>query len=123
MNLEALNEIVNNQENYIESAAKEAGVDEAMLIGVAKAAIGGGYDSLSPKQQYQFDNCLRPLIEDVSCVGYKHEVWEEDMRTECPSTIPEERLVQAYRHDEWYCDNCQAQEDADAHSKEQFMKD
>lgn len=84
MNLEALNEIVSNQESYIESAAHEAGVDEGMLVGVAKAAIGGGYDSLSHKQKYHFDNSLRPLIEGVRCQGYKHEVWEEDMRIECP---------------------------------------
>ncbi|MDP5211962.1 hypothetical protein ORJ66_02755 [Pseudoalteromonas tunicata] len=121
MNLEALKEIIDNNVEILESSAKDNNADESTVVGIAKFAASNGYESLSKPQKYHFDNCIRHLIEDVQCSGYNHE-FEESPR-ECPSILDDEDLVEYYQNDGKYCESCEGQASADAHSKESFFRD
>ncbi|GAB2714549.1 hypothetical protein [Comamonas sediminis] len=121
MNLQALDYINKNCEEILEQASNDNNVNEAMIKGVAKFAVANGYEKLSPNQKFHFDETIRPLIEDVQCSGYTHEL--EEVHQECSSTLPDDRLVEYYQNDGAYCDSCQGQNDADAHTKATFMRD
>ncbi|KKA45902.1 hypothetical protein [Salinivibrio sp. KP-1] len=121
MNLNALKEIVDNQVEILESSARDNGADENTIVGIAKYAIGNGYDKLSSNQKYHFDNSIRHLIENVQCSGYNHEFVE--VPRECPNILDDDDLVEYYQDDGKYCESCEGQASADAHSKESFFRD
>ncbi|WP_163924078.1 hypothetical protein [Photobacterium sp. Alg240-V54] len=120
MNLEALKEIIKNSPEIIEESACDNGADENVVMGIAEFASRNGYDALSGHQKYHFDNSIRHLIEDVQCSGYTHEFEEE--HHECPNILDDKDLVKYYQDDETYCESCQGQASADAHSKTSFME-
>ena len=66
MNLQALQEIIDNNVEILESSARDNGADENTVVGIAKYAVGNGFEKLSGNQKYHFDNCIRHLIEDVA---------------------------------------------------------
>ena len=76
MNLDALKEINTNNPEILEKSARDNKADESTILGIAKFAAGNGYESLSSPQRFHFNNCIRPLIEDVLCSGYNHEFEE-----------------------------------------------
>lgn len=121
MNLEALNEIIKNQIEILESSATKHGVDGSVIIGIAKYAVANSYDQLSAPQKYHFDNCIKHLIQDVQCSGYTHEL--EPVHHECTNILDDDELVEYYQNDGKYCLSCEAQSSADAHSKESFFRD
>lgn len=121
MNLQALDYINKNCEEILEQASKDNKVSEAMIKGVALFAVANGYDKLSANQKYHFDETIKPLIEDVQCSGYTHEL--EDFHQECENTLNDDVLVEYYQNDGAYCESCQGQSDADAHTKATFMRD
>ena len=121
MNLEALKEILNNSVEIIEESAEDNNANKDTVVGIAKYAVINGYDNLSQSQKYHFDKSIRPLIEDVQCTGYNHEF--EEVRTECTNILDEDRLIEHYRGDGEYCEQCEAQSSADAYSKESFFRD
>lgn len=121
MNFEALEEIIQNNVEILEAAARDNGVDENIILGVSKFAVANSYAALSVAQKYHFDNCIKPLIENVQCSGYNHEF--EELRIECSNTLADDDLVEYYKFNEKYCESCEAQASADAHSKEAFMRD
>lgn len=121
MNLHALNELVTNNPELLEQSARENNADESTVLGIARFAIGNGYDALSSSQKYHFDNSIRHLIEDVQCSGYTHEF--EEYHRECTNILDDSDLVEYYQDQYGYCESCQAQSDADAHSKATFMED
>lgn len=69
MNLQALQEIIQNHVEILEQSAKDKNVSEHVVIGIAKFTATNGYEKLSDNQAYHFDNCIRPLIENVQCPG------------------------------------------------------
>ena len=121
MNLEALKEIIKNNIEILETSARVNKANEATVVGIAKFAASNGYEKLSEPQKYHFDNCIRNLIEDVQCSGYNHEF--EEMPRECPNVLDDDDLVEFYQNDGKYCESCEAQASADAHSKESFFRD
>ncbi|PKG68293.1 MULTISPECIES: hypothetical protein [Pseudoalteromonas] len=121
MNLEALKEISTNNPEILEQSARDNKADEKTIVGIASFAAENGYEKLSDSQKYYFDNCIRPLIEDVQCSGYTHEF--EEVHRECEATLDDEDLVEYYQEQGKYCESCEAQASADAHSKESFMRD
>ncbi|KGJ98248.1 hypothetical protein [Pseudoalteromonas sp. ND6B] len=121
MNLNALNEIVKNSPEVLEQSARDNGSDEGVVMGIARFVIGNGYDALSSNQQYHFDNVIRHLIEDIQCSGYTHE--HEEYHRECTNILDDDDLVEYYQEQYGYCESCQGQADADAHSKATFMAD
>jgi hypothetical protein len=121
MNLEALKEINTNNPEILEQSARDNNTDESTIVGIALFAANNGYEKLTSSQKYHFDNCIRSLIEEVQCSGYNHE-FEENPR-ECGATLDDEDLVEYYQQDGKYCESCEAQASADAHSKESFMRD
>ncbi len=94
---------------------------QTSLRGIALFAVENGYEALSDKQKYHFDNAIRPLIEDVQCDGYTHEL--EEVHRECENILNDADLVEYYRNDDGFCESCQAQAEADAHSKASFFRD
>jgi hypothetical protein len=121
LNLDALKEINTNNPEILEESARDNSADESTIVGIAKFAAANGYESLSSPQKFHFDNCIRPLIENVSCSGYNHE-FEEAPRV-CEAILDDDDLVEYYQNDGKYCENCEGQASSDAHSKESFMRD
>lgn len=121
MNLEALTEINTNTPEILEQSAKENGSDPEAVKGIALFAADNGYDALSDNQKYHFDKSIRALIENVQCHAYTHEF--DEMPGNCTAILKDEDLVDCYQNEEFYCESCQAQSSADAHSKEQFFND
>jgi hypothetical protein len=121
MNLEALKEIIRNCPEILEESARDNGADESVVMGIAEFSSRNGYEALSENQKYHFDNAIRHLIEDVQCSGYTHELEEEHQ--ECPNILDDDDLVEYYQNDGAYCESCQGQADADAHSKASYMAD
>lgn len=121
MNLQALEEIINNNVEIIEEAANDNNADKDVVIGIAKFAVINGFDKLSDPQKYHFNNCIRHLIEDVQCPGYNHEF--EEVPTECPNILDEDQLVEYYQNITEYCEQCEAQASDDAYRKAAFFRD
>ncbi|WP_066018743.1 hypothetical protein [Endozoicomonas atrinae] len=121
MNLAALDVIIDNNVEMLESSARENKVDETTIVGIAKYAVSNGYDKLSIAQKYHFDNCIKPLIEEVQCPGYTHEC--DEYQRDCTNILDDDDLVEYYQNARDYCDSCEAQASADAHSKESFFRD
>ncbi|MGY8871622.1 MAG: hypothetical protein ACKVJE_14390 [Pseudomonadales bacterium] len=121
MNLDALKEIITNNPEILEQSARDNNVDENTITGIALYAENNGYDSLTSPQKYHFDNCIRPLIEDVQCSSYTHEF--EEVRRECPVILDDRNIVEYYQEDRKYCKSCEAQASSDAYSKELLMRD
>lgn len=121
MNLDALKEINKNHEELLEESAKNNGSDPEVVKGIALKAASRGYDELSKNQKYHFDNSIRGLIENVQCEGYTHEF--DETPSNCEAILKDEELVECYQNDVFYCEQCQGQSAADAHTKEQFFKD
>lgn len=121
MNLQALREIINNNVEILESSAKNTNTDVSTIVGIAKYVIENGVEALSSKQKYHFEKCIRHLIENVQCSGYNHEF--EELRRECPNILDDDDLVEYYQNEGKYCESCEAQSSADAHSKESFFRD
>jgi hypothetical protein len=91
MNLHALNEIINNHVEILEDTASQTNTDAATIVGIAKFAVSNGYEKLSHNQKYHFDNCIRPLIENIQCSGYNHEF--DESPTECYHILDDSDLV------------------------------
>jgi len=121
MNLQALEEIIENHEKILESSAEDNNTDANVVIGIARFAVKNGFEALSNNQKYHFDNCIRHLIEDVQCSGYTHEC--EGVAYECINILDDSQLVEYYQEEGGYCEGCEAQASADAHSKESFFRD
>ncbi|AUI88144.1 hypothetical protein BS333_17445 [Vibrio azureus] len=121
MNLEALKEIIRNHPEILEESARDSGADESVVMGIAKFSSRNGYEVMSEHQKYHFDKSIRHLVEDVQCSGYTHEFEEEHQ--ECLNILDDDDLVEYYQNDGGYCESCQGQSDADAHSKASFMAD
>ena len=121
MNLSALKEINQNSPEILNESSRNNKADEATITGIARVAAEKGYQALSNPQKYHFDNCIRPLIEDVQCSGYTHEF--DDVKSECDNYLDDEVLVEYYQLQGKYCESCEAEESADAHTKESFMRD
>lgn len=121
MNLNALQELLDNNVEILEESARANKADENVVVGIAKYVIGNGYEKLSNPQKYHFDNCIRPLIENVQCPGYTHEF--EDIPNDCPNILDDDDLVEFYKLDGKYCESCEGQAAADAHTKESFFRD
>ena len=121
MNIDALREINANCEGRLEASAVDAGSDAEVVKGIALFVAKNGYDALSSNQKYHFDQAIRPLIEAVQCEGYRHEF--DETPPHCEATIDDRRLDECYRSNIFYCDACEAQASADAHTKERFFRD
>lgn len=121
MNLQALKSIIENNVEILEDSARQNKADESTIVGIAKYAAANGYEELSAPQKYHFDNCIRHLIENVQCSGYNHEC--DENKHECPNILNDEDLVEYYNEQGKYCESCEAQASADAHSKESFFRD
>lgn len=121
MNLNALKEICTNKTEILEESARDNNADENTVVGIAKLAASKGYGRLTEKQKFHFDNCIMPLIENVQCIGYTHEC--EDGKIICNAILDDDDLVDHYRNNGKYCERCEAQASADAHSKNSFFRD
>ena len=121
MNLEALQEIIENNIEILEASAREYGSDENAVVGIAKYTVVNGFEQLTDNQKYHFENCIRHLIEDIQCSGYTHEL--EEVSNECSNILDDEDLVEYYQNEGKYCESCEGQASADAHSKESFFRD
>lgn len=121
MNLDALREINNNYPEILEQSARSNSVDKEVIKGIALFVVMNEYEALSDKKKYHFDNSIRHLIENVQCSGYTHEL--EERHIECKNILNDEVLVGFYQNDGVFCENCQGQSDADAHSKASFFRD
>ncbi|MDX7923393.1 hypothetical protein SJS82_15820 [Aeromonas media] len=121
MNLNALKSIIENNVEILEDSAQQNKADKGTIVGIAKFAAANGYKELSTYQKYHFDNCIRHLIENVKCSGYNHEY--DDNPHECPNILNDDDLVEYYNEQGKYCESCDAQASADAHSKESFFRD
>ncbi len=121
MNLEALNEILANQEDILEDSANDNGTDIEVAFGIARDAAANGYDSLSNNQKYHFDNCIRHLIEDVNCDGYRGAFGEEDPH--CQNVLDDDDLADCYRQDSFLCEGCESEASGDIHSRDRIMED
>ena len=119
MNLDALKEINTNNPEILEQLAKEKGSSPDVIKGISLHVVDHGYDALSEKQKYHFDRVIRDLIENVPCDVYTHEF--DEVPNTCSAILNDEDLVEYYKHGSGYCSSCQAQADADAHSKESFF--
>lgn len=120
MNLEALKEINKNHPEILEQSAKDNKADASTILGIALFVAENGCEKLSSSQEYHFDNCIRPLIEEVQCSGYTHEC--EEIPSNCDAILDDEDLVEYYKWGK-YCESCEAQASVDAHSKASFFKD
>lgn len=118
MNLDALNYINKNCPEVLEQASKDNDVDESVIKGIALFVVQNGYEKLSDKQKYHFDNTIRPLIDGVKCEGF-YNPYSGD-RHECPAILPNKNLIAYYQNDERYCESCQSEADYMAHRKEQI---
>lgn len=121
MNVEALKYIIKNNPEIIEDSARSNSADPDTVKGIARFFVDHSYNNLSDKQQYHFDKSIRPLIEDVKCEGYTHEL--EDVPAYCPANIKDEDLIDCYQYQEFYCDSCKEQSEYDAHRKARIFRD
>lgn len=121
MDIRALKEIVENQENHLEERATDLGQKFDVARATALIVLDKGYDALVGKQVWVFDNVVRPLIENVKCHGYQGPFGEDNY--ECHSLLEDESLEDCYANENFLCDRCQGNADSDAHSKQRFMED
>jgi hypothetical protein len=117
LNLDALKEINTNHPDILERLAKDN--DFKTVKGIALFVVQKGYDALTDDQKYHFNKSIRPLIENVKCTGYTREF--DKMPSDCSTIIDDEDLVKHYQNGEPYCENCQSDESAEAHSKEKWL--
>ena len=120
MNLDVLKEITTNNPEILEQSAKDNGLNEITIVDIDGRAVKSGYNKLTTSEKKQFDNCIKPLIENIQCPGYKHEL--DEVGRECESILNDDDLLEYYQHGK-YCESCEAQASADAHSKESIMRD
>lgn len=121
MNLDALREINTNNPEILEQSAIENSSDPETVKGIALFVVDNGYEALTAKQKYHFDNAIRVLIEDVQCDGYTHEC--EEWPNNCTNILDDDDLVDYYENNGGYCESCKAQASVDAHSKEVCFRD
>lgn len=121
MNLNALSEILTNQVEILEESANDNGVDVETILGVARDAAANGYDQLTDKQKYRFDQTIRHLIEDVECDGYQGLYGEDDPI--CEAILDDDDLVECYQEDNFLCEDCRADAANDGYSRDKFMED
>jgi len=120
MNFNALNEILENQEEALEGSANENGTDIDVAFGIARDAVANGYDSLSKSQKYHFDNCIRHLIENVTCDGYRGAFSEDDPH--CQNVLDDDDLTDCYRQDSFLCEDCLSEASGDLYSKGRIIE-
>jgi hypothetical protein len=121
MNVDALKDIIKNNPEIIEELARNNSANPSTVKGIAQFFIDKSYNNLSDKQKYHFDKSIRPLIEDVKCEGYTHEL--EDVPAYCAAKIKDEDLIDCYQYQEFYCDSCKEQSEYDACRKERIFRD
>jgi len=121
MNVDALKDIIKNNPEIIEESARNNSADPRAVKGIARFFIDNSYNILSNRQKYHFDKSIRPLIEDVKCEGYTHEL--EDIPADCDAKIKDEDLIDCYQNQEFYCDSCKEQSEYDAYRKERIFRD
>lgn len=104
MNLEVLNHIVTNAPEFIEGLAEENMLDGQASIGIAKILLGNNGDlaELSGKQNFHYEKCIMPLIENVQCEG----VFGPET---CTGTgyVDDESLLGCYISGKFQCQLCQ----------------
>ena len=107
MNLELLLYIVNSVPEKIESLAKAVNLEPSVSIGVAKFlhVNNGDVSRLSEKQLHHYENCIKPLIENVPCQGVIGIVEDGDT---CygDSFVDDESLLISYIEDDFKCQLC-----------------
>jgi hypothetical protein len=108
MNLDVLNHIIKNEPERIEGLAAETGQDAQAGLGIAAQVLSkkGDVSTLSQKQKFVFDKCVRPLIEAVPCEGVIG--YNDDGEDTCShgGVIDDESLLRCYQEDEFMCQNC-----------------
>jgi hypothetical protein len=119
MNLNALNEIVLNQENYLEQSAEELGLDFGAVRAAALIVNDKGIDKLKGRQVWIFNNAVRPLIENVQCEGYRGPFGEDE--NDCQNMIDDAELDESYANESFYCESCQGVANNDAYDRDKFM--
>lgn len=127
MNMEALQEITNNNIEILEFSARDNGDDENVIVAIARNALVVRYTNLSDKDKSHFDDCIRPLIEDVQCGGYSNEIertFPDFVHFECTNTIPDHLLVEYYvTEGEAFCEGCEGEASDFEHSKAMALRD
>lgn len=121
MNLNALREIIDNQENYLEEMANTLGQNFDAARATALIVLDRGYEALVGRQVWVFDNVVRPLIENVKCHGYQGPFGEDNF--DCQSILDEEYLDDCYMNDSFLCERCQGNADSDNHSRQRLMEE
>lgn len=121
MNIAALDCLLKDNIELIETSAKSAKVDVDAAIGVSRQVVGENtINNLTERQLYIFNEAIRPLIEDLKCSGQWNEVAEEGY---CGRLIPDENLVSYYQRDETLCESCQSLSDAQQQTKARIMRE
>lgn len=125
MNLDALDYLIQNNEELIRESANDNKLNEDNVMGVAQQVAGQrNINGLSEKQRYLFDNAILPLIEAVPCQGWFDEYEGDDgAHFDCQSTIEEERLIHCYQEESMLCESCEEEETFRARHKADFMRD
>jgi len=121
MNLDALTEIVENQDNYLEGQANDLGLKVGSVRAATLIVDDEGYDALKGKQVWVFDNAVRPLIEDVPCDGYRGPFGEDDI--ECNNLVDDDDLVESYQSDSFLCGYCQGAKNNDDYDRDRLMNE
>lgn len=106
MNIDALRYLVNKEPEIIEGNARFFDLSEETTSGIARQAVDKGVDSLTANQLYYFDKAIRPLIENLRCVGFHTEEYGE-----CNAPLPNEQLYDYYANDETLCESCRSTRD------------
>lgn len=105
--MEVLNYIVENAVEKIENLAEANNIDSHASVGVANFLLGneGDLGKLSEKQRFHYENCIKPLIENVRCEGVIGPVENGDT---CNGNgyIDDESLMACYIEDDFKCQIC-----------------
>jgi hypothetical protein len=121
MNMDALKEIMDNHEGILAESVKINGGDQTVVWGIASYAVKNGYEELSSDQKFHFNNCIKHLIENVQCSGYKGEF--EEAPISCGVILDNEDLVEYYQDDGKLCESCEGQSSSESAYKESFFKE
>lgn len=124
MNLDALDELITNQEEIIRASAESNELNADNVWGVAQQVLGErGIDNLSEKQKYLYENAIRPLIENVPCEGWFDEYdGDHGSHYDCNNMIEKERLAECYRSGSMLCESCEEETTYRASRKAAFMR-
>lgn len=111
MDLEVIEFLLDN-ESYINEQAESKGLKPEVSLVIAKILLDnkGDLTSLKGRQSIHYERVIKPLLEDVECVGPIGLIEDEDGNfvSSCVNgaRVDEDSLLISYQEDDFLCQIC-----------------